>query len=105
MTRTATIATETVRRIRRDARFRRAVAERVPDPTWRNRGACLAYDPEVFFPNAAEDPAPAMVICHTCAVQGACLAAALDSADCDGVWGATTPEERRVMRNVWVMRS
>jgi hypothetical protein len=35
-------------------------------------------------------------------VQAPCLAAALDSGECDGVWGATTPDERRAMRSVWV---
>jgi hypothetical protein len=34
-------------------------------------------------------------------VQGACLAWALDAGDCHGVWGATTPRERRAMAVVW----
>jgi len=34
-------------------------------------------------------------------VQGACLAWALDAGDCHGVWGATTPRERRAMSVVW----
>ena len=94
-------APDLVRRVRRDARFRAAADHRVPDPSWRSKGACLQHDPETFFPNAAEDPAPALEICRTCTVLGPCLAAALDSGECDGVWGATTPEERRPMRDVW----
>lgn len=34
-------------------------------------------------------------------MQGACLAWALDVGDCHGVWGATTPRERRAMGVVW----
>ena len=92
-----------VRRVRRDGRFRAAAEQRVPDPQWRSRSECLRHDPETFFPNAAEDPAPALAICRTCSVLGPCLAAALDSGECEGVWGGTTPEERRPMRDVWLL--
>jgi hypothetical protein len=34
-------------------------------------------------------------------VQGACLAWALEVGDCHGVWGATTPRERRAMLVAW----
>lgn len=103
MTRTSTTAPATLRQIRRDPRFRDAVAQRIPeDPGWRGRGRCLEHDPELFFPNAAEDPSSAQAICATCGVRGPCLAASLDVGECDGVWGGTTPEERRVMRQVWV---
>ena len=98
----STSAPDITRVIRRDPRFRAAQVQRVPEPDWRSRGECLRYDPETFFPNAAEDPAPAVEICRTCSVLGPCLAAALDSGECDGVWGATTPEERRTMRDVWM---
>jgi hypothetical protein len=96
---------DTVRRVRRDSRFRAAMEQRVPDPDWRARGACLQHDPETFFPNAAEDPVDALEICARCTVVGPCLAAALDAGECDGVWGATTPEERRPMRDVWLLPS
>jgi hypothetical protein len=101
MTRTLRTAPEAVRRVRRDPRFRAALDHRIPDASWRSRGECLRHDPELFFPNAAEDPADALAICATCTVVGACLAAALDAGECDGVWGATTPEERRAMRAAW----
>ena len=96
------LAPELTRVIRRDPRFRAAQSERVPAPDWRSMGECLRHDPEVFFPNAAEDPGAAIDICGQCAVVGPCLAAALDSGECDGVWGGTTPEERRTMRDVWL---
>ena len=101
MTRTLRTAPDAVRRVRRDPRFRAAVDARIPEPEWRSRGECLRHDPELFFPNAAEDPVDALQVCGTCSVLGPCLAAALDSGECDGVWGATTPDERRAMRVAW----
>lgn len=96
------LAPNLTRVVRRDPRFRAAEDQRVPAPDWRSQGECLRHDPETFFPNAAEDPGPALDICGRCAVIGPCLAAALDSGECDGVWGGTTPEERRTMRDVWL---
>ena len=98
----AAVAPEHARRVRRDPRFRAAAQHRVPVAQWRSEGLCLRHDPELFFPNAAEDPEPAVHVCRVCPVQAPCLAAALDSGECDGVWGATTPDERRAMRSVWV---
>lgn len=97
----ATSTAVSSRQIRRDPRFRAAMAARAPSPGWRSAGLCLRHDPELFFPNAAEDPAPALTICRSCPVAGPCLAAALEAGECDGVWGGTTPEERRRMRQVW----
>jgi WhiB family redox-sensing transcriptional regulator len=90
------------RRLHRDPRFQAALRDRHSDPRWRSRGRCLDGDPERFFLAAAEDPAPALAVCRTCSVAGPCLAAALDSGEVDGVWGATTPAERRPMRLVWL---
>jgi WhiB family transcriptional regulator, redox-sensing transcriptional regulator len=101
MSRTMVLADDVLRRVRRDPRFRAAAEGRVPSMDWRSRGACLRFDPELFFPNAADDPAAAVAVCSTCPVQASCLAAALDAGECDGVWGGTTPYERRVMRRVW----
>lgn len=101
MTRTLRAAPDAVRQARRDPRFRAALDNRIPEAEWRSRGECLRHDPELFFPNAAEDPVEALRICGTCTVSGPCLAAALDSGECDGVWGATTPDERRSMRAAW----
>jgi hypothetical protein len=103
MTRTLRTAPDAVRRVRRDPRFRAAIASRIPEVEWRSRGECLRHDPELFFPNAAEDPGEALRICSGCEVLGPCLAAALDSGECDGVWGATTPDERRAMRAAWTI--
>ncbi len=102
MSRPATPAAAQGRQVRRDPRFREALASRERNGGWRSAGLCLRHDPELFFPNTAEDPSPAVAICRMCPVAAPCLAAALDAGECDGVWGGTTPEERRRMRQVWV---
>ena len=99
MSRRAIVLPDQVRRARRDARFLLALKEREPAQEWRTKGRCLEVDAEVFFP--LESPAEAIAICSSCAVRGACLAAALDAGEVDGVWGATTPDERRPMRQIW----
>lgn len=99
MSRRVIVLPDQVRRARRDARFVAALNQRVRDADWRTRGRCLQVDAEVFFP--VESPAEAVAICQSCVVRSACLAAALDAGDVDGVWGATTPEERRPMRQIW----
>ncbi len=101
MSRPPTAAATSSRQVRRDSRFREAMDARSSGIGWRSAGLCLRHDPELFFPNAAEDPGPALAICRACPVAGSCLAAALDAGECDGIWGGTTPEERRRMRQVW----
>lgn len=86
---------------RRDPRLQRAVVERGVDPAWRTRGACQTVDPETFFPAPSEPADAAVALCRTCDVQGSCLAWALEVGDCHGVWGATTPRERRAMLVAW----
>lgn len=86
---------------RRDPRLLRAVSERSLDDAWRTRGACRSVDPETFFPAPSEPVDAAVALCRTCDVQGSCLAWALEVGDCHGVWGATTPRERRAMLVAW----
>src|SRR6266498_4049880 len=86
---------------RRDPRLLRAVSERQLDPAWRTRGLCQSVDPETFFPAPSEPADAAVALCRTCDVQGSCLAWALDVGDCYGVWGGTTPRERRAMLVAW----
>ena len=86
---------------RRDPRLLRAITERDQDPAWRTRGLCQSVDPETFFPAPSEPADTAVALCRTCEVQGPCLAWALEVGDCHGVWGATTPRERRAMLVAW----
>ncbi|HEY0560688.1 MAG TPA: WhiB family transcriptional regulator [Frankiaceae bacterium] len=65
------------------------------------RGRCLHLDPDLFFPQTGVDAAPALSVCRGCPVRDTCLAVALDRGEVDGVWGATTHDERRRMRLAW----
>ena len=74
---------------------------------WTSAAACRqpGVDPEWFFPVAEVGPALADVarakaVCARCAVARECLAWALREGEPDGVWGGTTPRERRRLRRV-----
>jgi WhiB family transcriptional regulator, redox-sensing transcriptional regulator len=81
-----------------------AVAGGPNDPLWRDRAACLGEDPELFFPEKGEwaKAERAKRICRGCSVQGACLHESLygpqAAADEVGIFGGTTPRERRGLR-------
>ncbi|GAA4906758.1 MULTISPECIES: WhiB family transcriptional regulator [Nocardiopsidaceae] len=70
---------------------------------WVAQGACRQYDPELFFPVSTTGPGQndadlAKAICRTCRVRAECLNWALSVGEPHGVWGGTTPEDRRYMR-------
>jgi WhiB family redox-sensing transcriptional regulator len=72
---------------------------------WHEDIACRDADPDLFFPIGTTGPAlrqmeEAKRICRDCPVQIQCLGWALENGAADGVWGGTTPEERRVIRSV-----
>jgi WhiB family transcriptional regulator, redox-sensing transcriptional regulator len=67
------------------------------------RAACLAAEPELFFPVSAAGPAVAQVVaakavCRGCPVRAECLSYALQTAQDYGIWGGATEEERRLAR-------
>ena len=75
---------------------------RSPSDPWRARAACIDTDPRMFtdpHPDT-DDTARAIERCHGCAVRQPCLTEALThpAATDVGIWGATTPEQRRAMR-------
>jgi WhiB family redox-sensing transcriptional regulator len=66
-------------------------------------GACRSEDPELFFPVTTYGAAlrqvnAAKTVCRACAVRAACLSFGLQTSQ-DGIWGGTTPEERRALRH------
>lgn len=63
--------------------------------TWRAQAACAGTPASVFFVEQGADVAAARQICAGCPVQAECLADALDRHEPYGVWGGTTPRERR----------
>jgi WhiB family redox-sensing transcriptional regulator len=72
---------------------------------WREEIACRDADPDLFFPigptgAGLRQMEEAKRICRACPVQIQCLAWALENGVADGVWGGTTPDERRVIRSL-----
>jgi WhiB family transcriptional regulator, redox-sensing transcriptional regulator len=70
---------------------------------WTDFAACRGVDPELFFPVSASGPALDQVaeakrVCASCPVRPDCLAWALRAGESAGIWGGTTPEERRYLR-------
>lgn len=62
---------------------------------------CAEVDPELFFPEEYDDRRAVLTaksVCNECPLTSACLTYALANPDLDGIWGATTPRERRNMR-------
>jgi WhiB family redox-sensing transcriptional regulator len=85
--------------------WRRVVLETLQSvPTWRARAACAGADPELFHRQPEEEPRDVLLRydrarahCAVCPVQRDCLLEALVREDSrpSGVWGGTTPNERR----------
>ena len=70
---------------------------------WSDRAACLAEEPELFFPIGNTGPAlmqteEAKAACNRCRVIDACLQFALASGQSAGIWGGLTEAERRVLK-------
>ena len=70
---------------------------------WRHAAICRDEDPELFFPIGSTGPAAtqvdqAKVVCQRCTVVQECLTWALETGQENGVWGATSEDERRALR-------
>ena len=84
-----------------------AVLDHVLGPTrtgenWRDAGLCRDENPNLFYPigrgRAALDQAEeAKAVCLVCPSREPCLAFALATRQELGVWGGTSPEERRLL--------
>ena len=76
-------------------------AVRAPE-NWRDAGLCRDKDPNLFYPlgrgqSAIEQTEVAKAFCRSCPSKAPCLAFALEARQELGVWGGTSPEERRVL--------
>jgi WhiB family transcriptional regulator, redox-sensing transcriptional regulator len=76
------------------------------DASWTEQAACRepGVDAELFFPVSESGPAlreiaAAKAICARCPVAAACRDWALRSGEVAGIWGGTTPAERRLLRH------
>lgn len=73
------------------------------DPNWRVRGSCIGADTEDFFPEGQGKAVDAQIarakaICAECPVAQACLEFSLRTNQPFGIFGGTTPSERRTIR-------
>jgi WhiB family transcriptional regulator, redox-sensing transcriptional regulator len=69
---------------------------------WRNSASCRDSDPDLFYPlgrgrAAFEQAEVAKAVCRDCPSREPCLAYALVTRQDLGVWGGTSPEDRRVL--------
>ena len=69
---------------------------------WREAGSCRDSDPNLFYPlgkglAARQQAEEAKRYCRTCPSQEPCLAFALATGQALGVWGGTSPEDRRLI--------
>ncbi|MFE6460418.1 WhiB family transcriptional regulator [Streptomyces cinereoruber] len=65
--------------------------------------ACRGEDPDLFFPVGETGPAllqeeEAKAVCRRCPLMVSCLQGALDRNETEGVWGGTSPRDRRNLR-------
>lgn len=68
-------------------------------PEWYEDARCAQTGPAAFFPNKGQSPREAKKVCRACPVREQCLAYALENGERWGVWGGTTDEERRKLRD------
>lgn len=69
-------------------------------PQWMREAACTrdGVDPEWFFPERGQSTKLARATCAACPVRSECLRAALESGEEFGVFGGTSPRERKAMK-------
>ncbi|MEU2737946.1 WhiB family transcriptional regulator [Streptomyces sp. NPDC007095] len=69
---------------------------------WREQGACVRVDPDLFFPIGSGSLthvqiADAKAVCRRCPVTEQCLDWAMRAGQVEGIWGGKTESERRLM--------
>jgi WhiB family transcriptional regulator, redox-sensing transcriptional regulator len=81
------------------------------DAVWMEDAVCRepGVDPELFFPVSesgagVRQVAAARAVCARCPVQRQCREWALQAGEPAGIWGGTTPEERRLLRGRMLRR-
>jgi excisionase family DNA binding protein len=68
------------------------------DLSWRVDSMCRQHPTQLWFAASPRDIATAKALCGNCTVRSACLEFALSRPELVGIWAATTPSERAVLR-------
>lgn len=90
---------EMVRSNLRHAATRPEVIDLVrPAGAWAARAACRGQDTRVFFVERGEPTTEARRLCATCPVRDDCLDYALAANITFGIWGGTSPLQRRQLQ-------
>lgn len=74
-----------------------ALADLDDEPDWMADGLCRGAPPDLFFAKDHHSVNRARAVCLICPVKTDCLEYALEHHERTGMWGATTPKERRVI--------
>ena len=74
------------------------LAQLLRPPAWHADALCREHPEVSWFPSLGETAEVAPALCSGCLVNEECLAAALEDPLTQGVWGGTTPTERKAMR-------
>lgn len=82
---------------RRTRTFDAPAARALPPAVVEPDRACKDVDPDVFYPEHASGNAEAIAYCHACPHTDLCLTWALETGQSFGIWGGTTPAERKAM--------
>ena len=67
--------------------------------SWTKQALCAGHpDRRAWFPEEYRSAGPARAVCRVCPVRSECLTYAITTGQDDGIWGGTTPQERRRLR-------
>lgn len=72
---------------------------------WRDEAACAAPGTGIdFFPEPDDVGGIALAksVCAVCPVSDDCLSFAVEARQEEGIWGGTTPAERKRIRRIWL---
>jgi WhiB family transcriptional regulator, redox-sensing transcriptional regulator len=84
-----------------------SISELMSDPAvmaadtdnWTRLALCAGDpDPDCWFSTSQKKTNRAIAKCRACPVQNECLRFAINTRQSQGVWGGTTPQERRLIR-------
>lgn len=64
---------------------------------WMAEGLCAQTDPDAFFPGKGGSWREAKAVCAACPVLAECRDYSLEHDERFGIWGGTSPRQRRVL--------